>query len=145
MDTSINTTTPFQFYEDRLSTFDIWSTQIVPDKHQLSKAGFYYSRIGDKVICYSCHLELCHWEKTDNPFDEHYKHSPLCNFLKIVGYTSVTDTPNSSTGFPFGGKPVSSSAPFNTPRSGFTFGGKPIFNTNTTTGVLFGGQSSTTN
>ena len=145
MDTSINTTTPFQFYEDRLSTFDIWSTQIVPDKYQLSKAGFYYSGIGDKVICFSCHFELCQWEKTDNPFDEHYRHSSSCNFLKIIGYTPVTDTPVTSTRYPFSEKPVQSPLnPFNTPRSGFTFGGKSTFNTNCASGVLFGSQHPTT-
>ena len=74
------------YYDDRISSFDAWSPQITPDKYQLAKAGFFYSGFGDKVVCFSCDLKLYNWEKTDDPWIEHYKNSPNCLFLKLVGY-----------------------------------------------------------
>lgn len=85
---------PFKYYQERLATFDTWSEQIIPDKYQLAKTGFYYTGFSDKVSCFSCNIEIYKWEKTDYPWVEHYKHSPSCDFLKILGYTSSDDIIN---------------------------------------------------
>ena len=37
------------FYEDRLKTYELWSSQIQPDMFQLSSAGFYYTGRNDTV------------------------------------------------------------------------------------------------
>lgn len=96
------TTNSYRFHEDRLNTFETWSSQIIPNKYQLCKAGFYYSGTGDRVICFSCKIELCKWQKTDDPWAEHLRYSSSCEYLKIVGYTTAQqtkDTKVNSTGF----------------------------------------------
>ena len=75
-------------YEDRLSTFVLWPSQIVPNKFQLAKAGFYYMEKGDEVICFACAIKLNSWERTNVPLDEHFKWQPNCIFLKMIGYES---------------------------------------------------------
>ena len=76
----------FIYYDYRLSSFDPWSHQIIPDKNQLAKAGSFYSGFGDKVVCFSCNTKFYSWEKTDNRWIEHYKNLPNCLFIKLVGY-----------------------------------------------------------
>lgn len=83
----------FIYYDGRLASFDTWSSQIIPDKYQLAKAGFFYSGFGDKVVCFSCDLKLFSWNKTDEPWIEHYKNSPDCLFLKTVGYRTDNTLP----------------------------------------------------
>jgi Inhibitor of Apoptosis domain len=112
----------YKFYEDRLSTFDTWSSQIVPDKYQLAKAGFYYSGYSDKVVCFFCHIELSKWEKTDNPWDEHTKHSPSCEYLKIVGVSNSVDLIDRSSSTGFG--PKTNTFAFGPKTNTFAFGPK---------------------
>lgn len=73
------------FYEDRLKTYELWSSQIQPDMFQLSSAGFYYTGRNDTVECFSCAVRLQQWKQDDNPLKEHKIHSPNCLFLKIIG------------------------------------------------------------
>jgi hypothetical protein len=74
------------FYEVRLTTFNAWPKQIVPNKYSLAKAGLFYSGKSDKCICTFCNLRLAEWSTTDVPLDEHFRHSPDCIFLKMIGY-----------------------------------------------------------
>ena len=97
----------YVYYENRISSFDPWSQQIIPDKYQLARAGFFYSGFGDKVVYFSCDLKLYNWEKTDDPWIEHYKNSPNCLFLKLVGYKTENCVPMDITS--------------NVPSSQFTF------------------------
>lgn len=89
----VSTYKSFVYYDDRLSSFDTWSLQIIPDKYQLARAGFFYSGFGDKVVCFSCDLKLYNWEKTDDPWIEHYRNSSNCLFLKLVGYKTENCVP----------------------------------------------------
>lgn len=77
-----------QFFNSRLDTFESWSSQIQPDKFDLSSAGFYYTGRGDIVKCFSCDLRLSHWKKEDNAMKQHEINSPNCIFLKVIGFTS---------------------------------------------------------
>lgn len=73
----------------------------------MAQAGFYHqsSESGDdRAMCFTCSVCLVCWEKTDEPWSEHERHSPDCPFLKGE-YTqnvplSVTHatSPASSTG-----------------------------------------------
>ena len=84
----------YVYNDDRISSFDAWSQQIIPNKHQFAKAGFFfYSGLGDKVVCFFCDLKLYNWEKTDDPWVEHYKNSPNCLFLKLVGFKTENCVP----------------------------------------------------
>ena len=74
------------FYEDRLKTFERWSKQIQPDRKSLAKAGFYYTGYFDRVKCFACGIDVCGWEPTDSPWDEHEKWSSNCVWLKMTGY-----------------------------------------------------------
>ena len=84
----------FKFYMERLKTYDSWSSQIKPDKFQLTLTGFFYSGRSDIVECFSCGLRLHKWEKEDDPLIEHRELSPNCLFMKMIGQTNTETNQN---------------------------------------------------
>jgi baculoviral IAP repeat-containing protein 6 (apollon) len=79
----------FHMYSEaaRRKTFDSWPHMdykwALPD--QMAQAGFYHqsSESGDdRAMCFTCSVCLVCWEKTDEPWGEHERHSPDCPFLK---------------------------------------------------------------
>lgn len=51
---------------------------------QMAQAGFYHqpSATGDdRAMCFTCNVCLVCWEKTDEPWGEHERHSPACPFV----------------------------------------------------------------
>lgn len=55
----------------------------LPD--QMAQAGFYHqpsSNGDDRAMCFTCNVCLVCWEKTDEPWSEHERHSPMCPFVK---------------------------------------------------------------
>jgi len=79
----------FHMYSEaaRRKTFDSWPHMdykwALPD--QMAQAGFYHqsSESGDdRAMCFTCSVCLVCWEKTDEPWSEHERHSPDCPFLK---------------------------------------------------------------
>ncbi|CRK88840.1 CLUMA_CG002660, isoform A [Clunio marinus] len=79
----------FHMYSEaaRRKTFDTWPhldyKWALPD--QMAQAGFYHqsSESGDdRAMCFTCSVCLVCWEKTDEPWSEHERHSPDCPFLK---------------------------------------------------------------
>lgn len=71
----------------RRKTFDQWPHMdykwALPD--QMAQAGFYHqpSDSGDdRAMCFTCNVCLVCWEKTDEPWSEHERHSPDCPFVK---------------------------------------------------------------
>ena len=71
-------------YRDRLLTFHNWPKQLFPDKYALAKAGFYYTGQSDVTVCFSCHLKVGQCESYDQPWEEHKRLSPRCNYLMMV-------------------------------------------------------------
>uniref|UniRef100_A0A8C3IXF0 RING-type E3 ubiquitin transferase n=1 Tax=Chrysemys picta bellii TaxID=8478 RepID=A0A8C3IXF0_CHRPI len=66
----------------RLATFQSWPpyTELYPE--QLARAGFFYTgRHGDTVRCFYCDGSLRNWELGDDPWREHAKWFPRCEFL----------------------------------------------------------------
>ena len=63
----------------RLQSFKYWGG-VLP-KEELAEAGFYMIACRDVVRCFSCHVVLQDWERTDNVIDEHRRHNPECPFL----------------------------------------------------------------
>jgi len=65
----------------RLRSFENWpiSMQIKPDV--LSIAGFFYTGVGDQTKCFQCGGGLKDWESNDDPFIEHAKWFPKCQFI----------------------------------------------------------------
>lgn len=71
----------------RRQTFEKWPHMdykwALPD--QMAQAGFYHqpSASGeDRAMCFTCNVCLVCWEKTDEPWSEHERHSPICPFVK---------------------------------------------------------------
>ncbi|XP_065908280.1 E3 ubiquitin-protein ligase XIAP-like isoform X2 [Dysidea avara] len=74
----------FPDYSDqatRLQSFKYWGG-VLP-KEELAEAGFYMIARRDVVKCFSCHVVLQDWEKSDNVINEHQRHNPNCTFLKL--------------------------------------------------------------
>lgn len=52
----------------------------------MAKAGFYYSgshEDDDSATCFVCAKVLDGWESTDEPWQEHEKHAPNCQFVRM--------------------------------------------------------------
>lgn len=50
----------------------------------MAQAGFYHqpnSSGDDRAMCFTCNVCLVCWEKTDEPWSEHERHSPNCPFV----------------------------------------------------------------
>ncbi|XP_067410201.1 baculoviral IAP repeat-containing protein 7 isoform X1 [Emydura macquarii macquarii] len=65
----------------RLATFQNWPpyTELYPE--QLARAGFFYTGQDDTVRCFYCDGSLRNWELGDDPWREHAKWFPRCEFL----------------------------------------------------------------
>ena len=82
------TSTKFASELNRLATFKAWphSDFRFAQPSALAQAGFYYSPgdshlDSDRVLCYSCNISLVCWEPADEPWQEHRRHAPQCQFL----------------------------------------------------------------
>lgn len=71
---------------DRRLTFDVnkWPIGLKQKPDDLAEAGFYYEGKGDIVICYHCGLKLNSWISDDEPWEEHVKGNPNCQFTIIM-------------------------------------------------------------
>uniref|UniRef100_A0A3P9KHK2 Baculoviral IAP repeat containing 2 n=1 Tax=Oryzias latipes TaxID=8090 RepID=A0A3P9KHK2_ORYLA len=67
--------------EDRRLTFVNWPSRIPVRPEQLAKAGFYYVGRNDDVKCFCCDGGLRCWESGDDPWVEHAKWFPRCEYL----------------------------------------------------------------
>ncbi|XP_017776572.1 PREDICTED: baculoviral IAP repeat-containing protein 6 isoform X2 [Nicrophorus vespilloides] len=70
----------------RRETFAQWPHMdykwALPD--QMAQAGFYHqpnSAGDDRAMCFMCTVCLVCWERTDEPWSEHERHSPTCPFV----------------------------------------------------------------
>lgn len=71
----------------RRATFNEWPHMdfkwVLPDA--LAQAGFYHQPThpgDDRTICFVCDLCLVAWEQHDQPWSEHERHSPICQFVR---------------------------------------------------------------
>ena len=81
---------------DRHQTFidsENWPRErISADPKLIADAGFYYLGDGDRKKCWYCNGGLKNWERFDDPWIEHAKWLPLCEFLlKNRGVDFVKD------------------------------------------------------
>ncbi|XP_065817613.1 baculoviral IAP repeat-containing protein 7 isoform X2 [Labrus bergylta] len=67
--------------ESRLTTFHNWPTEASVQPDVLVRAGFFYTGHGDNVKCFYCDGGLRNWEPGDDPWQEHAKWFPRCEFL----------------------------------------------------------------
>ncbi|NXU96025.1 BIR7B protein, partial [Cettia cetti] len=67
--------------EMRLSTFENWPRNSNMHPEQLARAGFFYTGQGDVVRCFYCDGGVRSWSLGDDPWREHAKWYPECEFL----------------------------------------------------------------
>lgn len=75
----------------------------------MAQAGFYHQPVNagdDRAMCFTCNVCLVCWEKTDEPWSEHERHSPSCPFVKgeytqnvPLAITSATNPATATSGF----------------------------------------------
>ncbi|CAH1239730.1 BIRC2 [Branchiostoma lanceolatum] len=65
----------------RLGSFVLWPYSAPVSPRALAKAGFFYTDIADQVRCFWCDGGLKNWEPGDDPWEEHAKWYPQCEFL----------------------------------------------------------------
>ncbi|KAM5224158.1 baculoviral IAP repeat-containing protein 2 isoform 1-T2 [Hipposideros larvatus] len=70
-----------QTHAARLRTFMYWPCSVPVQPEQLASAGFYYVGRNDDVKCFCCDGGLRCWESGDDPWVEHAKWFPRCEFL----------------------------------------------------------------
>lgn len=81
-----------QTTSSRLKTFVNWPTRIPVTPKKLAEAGFYYVGRNDDVKCFCCDGGLRCWESGDDPWVEHAKWFPRCEYLlHVKGQSFVTD------------------------------------------------------
>ncbi|XP_004282448.1 baculoviral IAP repeat-containing protein 7 [Orcinus orca] len=67
--------------ELRLASFCDWPLSAVVPPELLAAAGFFHTGQQDKVRCFFCYGGLQSWEPSDDPWTEHARWFPRCEFL----------------------------------------------------------------
>lgn len=52
-----------------------------PNIPEVVNAGFYHTGTEDILQCFQCGLKLKNWDKSDNPWSEHARHSNKCPYI----------------------------------------------------------------
>ena len=68
----------------RFETFKEWPMYHHPRPYDLAVAGFIYRGTGDAVQCFSCHCKIKDWKRDSDPWVEHKKKSPNCDYLEVA-------------------------------------------------------------
>jgi baculoviral IAP repeat-containing protein 7/8 len=79
-------TSKYKHYCDitaRLASYKDWPKSFPQKPDVLARAGFFYTGIGDRVICFQCGMGLKDWDPKDDPFEQHIKWSISCQFLTM--------------------------------------------------------------
>ncbi|XP_037953728.1 uncharacterized protein LOC119683913 [Teleopsis dalmanni] len=74
----------FSSLDTRLRTYTNWPIRDVQKPESLAQAGLYYQNVDDQVRCFHCNIGLRSWQKEDDPWFEHAKWYPQCQFVKLV-------------------------------------------------------------
>ncbi|KAL1131906.1 hypothetical protein AAG570_011517 [Ranatra chinensis] len=74
----------YSTYESRLQSYKLWPISLKLRPEMLSDAGFFYTGIGDKTICFHCGGGLKDWEETDEPWVEHARWFSKCIFILLM-------------------------------------------------------------
>lgn len=80
-----------QTYAARVKTFISWPSRIPVRPDQLANAGFYYVGRNDDVKCFCCDGGLRCWESGDDPWIEHAKWFPRCEYLLLIKKQEFVD------------------------------------------------------
>ena len=78
--------------ESRTRTFDKWNHSHVQHPDRLAQAGFYFLGLADEVRCFYCDGGLRFWQREDDPWFEHARCFPKCQFVQLVKGQQYIDT-----------------------------------------------------
>lgn len=67
--------------QNRLETFEEWPRDAVVSAPRIAKGGFFYTKQGVTVECFSCHLTISEWNYGDQVMAKHRTLSPTCPFV----------------------------------------------------------------
>ncbi|XP_061170273.1 death-associated inhibitor of apoptosis 2-like [Saccostrea echinata] len=72
-------------FSERYASFGDWPKYLKgPNKKDLARSGFIYTKIGDRVTCFSCGMTLKNWEPLDDAYKEHLRWSKNCTYARMV-------------------------------------------------------------
>lgn len=74
----------FSSFDARLRTYTDWPIPDIQKPEKLAQAGLYYQNVDDQVRCFHCSIGLRSWEKEDDPWFEHARWCPECQFVRLV-------------------------------------------------------------
>lgn len=74
----------FSSLDSRVRSFENWTTGHIQDPERLAQAGFYYLGRADEVHCFYCDGGLRFWLADDDPWFEHARCFPKCQFVQLV-------------------------------------------------------------
>ncbi|XP_069136391.1 uncharacterized protein [Argopecten irradians] len=66
----------------RRESYTHWPHRNAHDIDRLVTAGFFYTGAEDIVRCFYCDIGLAEWDRDDDPWVEHARHSPECPYLR---------------------------------------------------------------
>ncbi|CAL4059467.1 unnamed protein product, partial [Meganyctiphanes norvegica] len=70
--------------DSRIASFCSWPDTISQKPKALAEAGFFYINLSDHVNCFHCGGGLRNWRDAADPWTEHAKHYPQCNFVILM-------------------------------------------------------------
>ncbi|XP_053961917.1 death-associated inhibitor of apoptosis 2 [Anastrepha ludens] len=74
----------FSSLDSRLRTYTDWPIPDIQKPEALAQAGLYYQNVDDQVRCFHCNMGLRSWQREDDPWFEHAKWFPQCQFVRLV-------------------------------------------------------------
>ncbi|XP_060575389.1 baculoviral IAP repeat-containing protein 7-A-like [Ruditapes philippinarum] len=86
----------YALFSARQSSFSLWPENHEIDPAILSQAGFYFAGMGDCVRCFFCGGGMKNWEGEDNPWVEHARWFPDCEYVKLCKGNSFSNICNSA-------------------------------------------------
>ncbi|XP_055597031.1 baculoviral IAP repeat-containing protein 7-A-like [Uranotaenia lowii] len=74
----------FSSLDSRIRSFETWTMGHIQNPENLAHAGFYYLGRADEVHCFYCDGGLRFWLADDDPWFEHARCFPKCQFVQLV-------------------------------------------------------------
>lgn len=66
----------------RLLSFQTWLSYMSQKPEDLAEAGFFYTGVGDRTMCFHCGGGLKDWEENDEPVQEHALWFSQCAYIR---------------------------------------------------------------
>ncbi|XP_053396569.1 baculoviral IAP repeat-containing protein 3-like [Mercenaria mercenaria] len=72
----------YQTYEARVSSFAGWPNNLTQKPEVLAESGLFYTGFEDHVRCFTCDGGLRRWDAEDDPWTEHCRWFPACQYAR---------------------------------------------------------------